>query len=57
MNLIVFVFSIIVFLKTAGYGYYEYKKQNNKITGSVIIILSIVCLIAPNILPIFGRYY
>lgn len=53
MNFIVFLFSIIVFLKTAGYGYYEYKKQNNKITGSIIIVLSIICLIAPNVLPLF----
>lgn len=57
MNIIVFLFSLIVFLKTAGYGYYEYKKQNNKITGSIIIILSIICLIAPNILPFLGRHY
>lgn len=57
MNFIIFLFSIVVFLKTAGYGYYEYKKQNNKVTGSVIIVLALICLIAPNILPILGRYY
>ncbi len=57
MNFIVFLFSVIVFLKTAGYGYYEYKKQNNKITGSVIILLSVICLVSLNILPLLGRHY
>jgi len=57
MNFIVFLFSFYAFLKTIGYGYYEYKKQNNKITGVAIIILSFVCLIGSNVLTFIGGQY
>ena len=48
MNYIVFGFSIFVFIKTFGYAMFE-QKENNTIAAVIVYILSVVSLIAPNI--------
>lgn len=49
MNLIIFLVSIYAFLETSVIGYIEFKDNNNKITGVIIFILAIFCLIVPNL--------
>ena len=50
MKIIMALLSLFVFLKTLYYGIYEFKQNGNKVAGVSIILLSIVCLIVPNIL-------
>lgn len=48
MNFIIFLVSIYAFLETVVLGYTEFK-GNNKVTGIVLFILAIFCLIVPNL--------
>lgn len=50
MKILMALLSLFVFLKTLYYGIYEFKQNNNKISGVSIMLLSVVCLIVPNIL-------
>lgn len=50
MKIVMALLSLFVFLKTLYYGIYEFKQNNNKIAGGIIMLLSVVCLIVPNIL-------
>lgn len=52
MKILAIILSIFVFLKTLYYGIYEIK-QNNKIPGISIIVLSVICLIVPTIMVFF----
>lgn len=52
MWIVTLILSIFVFLKTIGYGYYEFKTNNNKISGIVIMVLSFFSLIAPTVITI-----
>lgn len=54
MSILVFILSIYIFLKTFYYGLYEIK-QNNKVGGSFIILLSFISLISPNIIMLFRK--
>lgn len=56
MWIVILIVSIYVFLKTIGYGYYEYKKNNNKISGTIIMILSFISLIIPAIVTVIRCY-
>lgn len=47
MNFIVFIACIYAFLETAIAGYFEYKE--NKVVGVILYLLSIFCLIVPNL--------
>ena len=53
MKILLFLLTLFIFIKTLYYGIYEIK-QNNKTSGIVIIALSIICLIAPNVLINFN---
>lgn len=48
MNFIIFLTTIYIFFEILVVGYAEFKSKN-KITGVVLYILSILCLIAPNL--------
>lgn len=50
MKIIVALLSLFVFLKTLYYGIYEFKQNNNKISGISIMVIAVVCLIIPSIL-------
>lgn len=50
MKIVMALLSLFIFLKTLYYGFYEFKENSNKVAGVSIMILSIVCLIVPNIL-------
>lgn len=52
MKVLAVILSLFVFFKTLYYGIYEIK-QNNKIPGISIIVLSVICLILPNIMVFF----
>lgn len=54
MNILIFILSIFIFLKTFYYGLYEIK-QNNKTGGSFVILLSFISLIGPNIIMLFRK--
>lgn len=54
MKFVVIFLSIFIFLKTFYYGLYEIKQQN-KIGGYVVIFLSFISLVAPNIILLFRR--
>ena len=49
MNFIIFLTSIYAFLETLITGYVEFKDNNNKSAGIILFILSLFCLIAPNL--------
>ena len=48
----VLILSVFVFIKTLGYAIYEYKENSNKIAGIIIMVLAVVCLIAPCIVTV-----
>ena len=50
MTYIVAGLSIFVFIQTLKYGIYEKKQNNNNIGSIIICILSIICLILPNVI-------
>ncbi len=50
MKILVAILSLFVFLKTLYYGIYEFKQNNNRISGVSIIVIATICLIVPNIL-------
>ena len=52
MLLTVLLLSIFVFIKTIGYGIYEYREQSNKPSAIIICILGVVSLIAPCVITI-----
>lgn len=54
MYLLISILSIWIFIRTASYGIYEIKQENNKIGGAIVLLLSLVCLIFP-IVMIFLR--
>lgn len=50
MKIVMALLSLFVFFKTFYYGIYEFKQNNNKVAGSSLMLLSIVCLVAANLL-------
>lgn len=50
MNYIVAALSVFVFMQTLRYGIYEKKQNNNNIGAIIIYMLSITCLILPNVI-------
>lgn len=50
MKFIILILSIYVFIETVGYGIFEQKENKNKVSAIIIYILSIIALIAPNVL-------
>lgn len=50
MRLIILILSIYVFIETVGYGIFEQKANKNKVSAIIIYILSIIVLVAPNVL-------
>lgn len=54
MKIFLFILTLFIFIKTLYYGIYEIKQNNNKTSGIVVIALSIICLIVPNILVNFN---
>lgn len=49
MNVIIFILTLWIFIKTFSYGLFEIKSNNNKIGGTVVIILGFVSVIFPNL--------
>ena len=49
MILLIFVLSLMIFIKTLSYGIFEIKNRN-KFGGSVVIIVSVISLFFPNIM-------
>lgn len=56
MWIVILIISIYVFLKTIGYGYFELKKNNNKVAGIIIIIFSFLSLILPAVVTVIRCY-
>ncbi len=54
MKILLFLLTLFIFIKTLYYGIYEMKQNNNKTSGILIIALSIICLIVPNVLIDFN---
>lgn len=54
MKILIFLLTLFIFIKTVYYAIYEIKENNNKTSGIFIIILSIICLILPNVLIDFN---
>jgi hypothetical protein len=50
MKLLILVLSIIVLIRTISYGLYEVKENNNKPAGIIVIAISIISTIAPNVM-------
>jgi len=53
MKILTVILSIYIFFKTLYYGIYEFK-QNNRVSGISIMVLSLVCLIVPSVLVFLG---
>lgn len=49
MNILIFILSLLIFIKTLSYGIFEIK-NTNKIGGTIIIFVSILSLLFPNIM-------
>lgn len=43
--LVFILFSIYAFLKATSYGIYEFKQNNNKLGGIIVIIFSLSCVV------------
>ncbi len=43
--LVFIFFSIYAFLKATSYGIYEFKQNNNKLGGIIVIIFSLFCVV------------
>lgn len=54
MRIIVFILSIIIFIKTLSYGLFELKGKN-KLGGTYVVIVSIISLILPNLMVYIRR--
>lgn len=50
MIIFIFLLSIFIFIKTLIYGILEIKNFHNIPAGIFIIVLSIICLIGPNVI-------
>ena len=48
MKILIFVISIIIFIRTLSYSIFEIKEKN-KAGGIIVIIFSIISLLLPNI--------
>ena len=53
MHFLVIILSVVIFIKTTSYGLYELKENNNKSGGIVVIGISTVSLILPNLVVLF----
>ncbi len=49
MRILVIILSIIIFIKTLSYGFYELKDEN-KVGGITVIVISIIALVLPNVM-------
>lgn len=49
MKILVFIISIIIFIRTLSYSIFEIKEKN-KSGGIIVIIVSIISLLLPNIM-------
>lgn len=49
-NIIFFVISIYILLRTIGYGIYEINEKENKSGGITVIVFSILVIIYSNIM-------
>ena len=50
MQVLFFIISILIFLKTISYGIYEFKNNQNRFGGILIFIISIIMVIFSNIM-------
>ena len=50
INIIFLIFTLIIFLKTIGYGLYEIKQEKNPYGGIACIIFSLFSIIFSNIM-------
>ena len=53
MKFLVLILSIIIFIKTASYGIYELKENDNRNGGIVVISIATLALILPNVVVYF----
>lgn len=49
MKILVFIISIIIFIRTLSYSIFEIKEKN-KSGGIIVMIVSIISLLLPNIM-------
>lgn len=52
MPVIIFLISLLVFIKSISYAIFEIKNNNNRIGGISVIVISIVSLILPTVMSI-----
>ncbi len=52
MYILIFLISLLVFLKTLGYAIYEIRENANKLGGIATIVLSTIALFLPTIMYI-----
>ena len=53
MLILVLILSIYIFFRLFIYGIYEIKENGNKVAGISMMIISVICLIAPIVLAVF----
>ena len=53
MKFLVLILSIIIFIKTTSYGLYEFKENNNKSGGIIVIGIATLSLFLPNVVVYF----
>lgn len=56
MWIVILIFSFYGFLKLLGYGYFEMKKNNNKVVGIIIMVMAFISVIAPTVVTIIRCY-
>lgn len=57
INIVVFILSLWIFVKTVSYGVFEIKQNSNTIGGILTIVFAVITLIFPNlIIYINGSY-
>ena len=44
------IISILAFIRTISYGFFEIKKNNNTFGGIVVFIIALIGLVFPNII-------
>lgn len=57
INIVVFILSFWIFVKTLSYGVFEIKQNSNTIGGILTIVFAVITLILPNVVIYINGSY
>lgn len=57
MYILFFILSIWIFINTLSYAIYEIKQHQNKLGGTIVLLLALISLIFPVVMVIIRGIY